>query len=44
MTWYSTKVERLNDLAPELNRLVTAGHTIISVVNHDGKLVILSTM
>lgn len=42
-TWYTTKVEKLNELAPELNRLVAAGHTIINVINHDGKLVIIST-
>ena len=44
MTYYTTKVEKLNDLAPELTRLVAAGHTIFSVVNHDGKLVIISNM
>lgn len=43
MTYYVTKVEKLNDLASELNRLVAASHTIINVINHDGKLVIIST-
>ena len=44
MTWYTTKVEKLNDLALELTRLAADGHTIFSVVNHDGKLVIISNM
>lgn len=43
MTYHKTKVERLNDLVTELNRLFAASHTIFSVINHDGKLVIIST-
>jgi hypothetical protein len=42
MTWFSTKVERLNDLSVELQRLQDDGHTIFSILNHDGKLVIIS--
>jgi hypothetical protein len=42
MTWYTTKVERLNDLMAELQRLQDASHTIFSVVNIDGKAVIIS--
>lgn len=43
MTWYTTKVERLGDLAVELNRLQTAGHDIFKVVSKDGSLVIISS-
>lgn len=42
MIWYTTKVEHLKDLASELTRLKALTHTIFSVINHDGKLVIIS--
>lgn len=41
-TWFTTKVERLNDLSVELNRLEALSHTIFSIYNHDGKSVIIS--
>lgn len=43
MTYYTTKVDKLNKLADELNRLVAAGHTIFKIFNHDGYIVIVST-
>lgn len=43
MTYFTTKVEAVKNLADELNRLATAGHTIVSVMNHDGKFIIIST-
>lgn len=44
MTWFVTKVEKLNDLSLELQRLENEGYTLFSVINHDGKLVIISTI
>jgi hypothetical protein len=43
MTYFSTKVLDLNDVAAELNRLVAAGHTIFQLLSYDGKVVIIST-
>lgn len=42
MTYYTTKSVGKN-LEADLNRLADAGHTIISVVNGDGFLIIIST-
>lgn len=42
--YYTTKVAKLVDLAAELNRLVTAGHTIEQIMEIDGFTVIISTM
>jgi hypothetical protein len=43
-TWFATKVERLNDLDEELQRLEDAGHDIFQVVVIDGKSVIISSL
>jgi hypothetical protein len=43
MTYFTTKVSRLDNLAAELNRLETASHTIVEVVVIDGFAVIIST-
>jgi hypothetical protein len=43
-TWFTTKVERLNDLDEELQRLADAGHVILQVVAIDGKSVIISSL
>lgn len=42
MTWFTTKVNRLDNLAIELQRLQAASHTIFSVVVLDGFAVIIS--
>ena len=42
MTYYTTKTV-LKNLEERLQELADAGHTIISVVNGDGYLVIIST-
>lgn len=42
MTYYTTKSVQKN-LEEDLRRLSDAGHTIVSVVNGDGFLVIIST-
>ena len=43
MAWFSTKVQKEQDLAIELQRLQDATHTIVDVISKDGVLVILST-
>ena len=43
MTWYTSKVSKLAELAGELNRLQTAGHTIQNQILVDGYIVIIST-
>lgn len=43
MTWFTTKVSKLSELAGELQRLEDASHTIQHVIEHDGYIVILST-
>ena len=43
MTWFTTKVSRLDQLAPELQRLDDASHTIRFVEIIDGYVVIIST-
>ena len=42
MTWYTTKVTDLKDLADELNRLDTASHTIFKIISKDGVSIIIS--
>ena len=43
MTWYTTKVQKEQDLAVELQRLEDATHTIRDIISKDGTLVIIST-
>lgn len=43
MTWYTTKVSKLDQLQSELRRLQTAGHTIQNQLTIDGFIVIIST-
>jgi len=43
MTYFTTKVDALRNLAEELQRLSDAGHTIVQVVVIDGAPVIIST-
>lgn len=43
MEYFTTKVPTYKELAAELNRLVTDGHTIFSVLRIDGAVVIIST-
>lgn len=43
MTWFTTKVTRLDNLDNELNRLQAASHTIRYVIVVDGVTVIIST-
>lgn len=43
MTWWTTKVSDIKELAPELQRLGDAAHTIQFVINKDGYVVIIST-
>lgn len=42
MTYFTTKVAPKN-LEDKLNELSAGGHTIVSVVNGDGFLIIIST-
>lgn len=42
MTWFTTKVSRLDNLAAELQRLEDASHNIFQVVVVDGFAVIIS--
>lgn len=44
MDWFTTKVLRLDLLASELQRLDDDGHTIFSVSNIDGSIVIISNI
>lgn len=43
MTYYTTKVSKLEQLAPELQRLADSGHTIVQTITIDGFIVIIST-
>lgn len=43
MTWFTTKVSKLDQLASELQRLSDASHTIQYIIEHDGYVVIIST-
>lgn len=43
MTYFTTKVPTYRELEETLNRLVTDGHTIFSVLRIDGAVVIIST-
>lgn len=42
MTYFTTKVPTYKELAAELNRLETDGHTIFQVIAIDGAVVIIS--
>jgi len=43
MTYYTTKVTKLENLAAELQRLSDASHTIVQTIVIDGSIVIIST-